>query len=301
VNYIFLSAAVMHGLGRRSRFVSFNRRRRALELLFISQVFWYWSITLVKLSVALILLRVKHAHRRWRVFLYATMTLLIIAAVVQTLFLFLQCRPFSVFWDPRVFRKGPVKCFKRSIINGNIVAFSTVQVAVDLMFSFIPITFIRKLNRPRREKVFMCVLMALGLFASCAAIIRTLTLQEFYRSQDMFRTNVTVALWAVVEQQFALIAATIPTLKAFVEKALIRIGRFFYDENNEMVVRHRLVAFGLLGDDEGGDKGTLDTMQRKPSTLDSPAMGKAKDEFGEVMAETMNEKDVEDKLTRMGV
>lgn len=291
----------MHGLGRRSRFVSFTRRRRALELLFISQVFWYWSITLVKLSVALILLRVKRSQRRWRIFLYAIMGLLLIAAVVQTLFQFLQCRPFSVFWDPRIFRQGRVKCFKRSVINGNIVAFSTVQVAVDIMFSFIPITFIRKLNRPRREKIFMCALMALGLFASCAAIVRTMTLQEYYRSRDMFRIHVTVALWAVVEQQFALIAATIPTLKAFVEKALLRMGRYFYDEKNETVVRHRLVAFGLLGEDEGGEKGTLDTMQRKPSTLDNPSMGKARDKFEEEIGKIMNEKDVEDKLTRMGV
>jgi hypothetical protein len=228
------------------------------------------------------------------------MALLLVAAIVQTVFQFSQCRPFSVFWDPRVFRQGPVRCFKRSIINGNIVAFSAVQVAVDLLFSFIPITFIRKLNRPRREKVFMCVLMALGLFASCAAIIRTLTLQEFYRSRDLFRTNVTIALWAVVELQFALIAATIPTLKAFVEKALIRIGQFFYDERNETRVRHRLVAFGLLGDDEGGEKGTLDTMQWKPSTLDSPTMKKARDESAEIVG-PLDEKDMEDKLTRLGV
>lgn len=247
--------AVAHGLGRRSRFVSFSRRRTALELFFISQVFWYWSITLVKLSVACLLLRVKAANKRWRIFLISLMVLLIVAAVVQTLFQFLQCRPFKVYWDPRVFVQGPVKCFERSVINGNIVAFSTVQVATDLAFSFIPITFIRKLNLPRREKVFMCILMALGLFASCAAIIRTLMLQEFYRSQDLFRTNVTIALWAVMEQQFALIAATIPTLKAFVEKALIRIGRHFYDEKSENKVRNRLVAFGLLGEDECGERG----------------------------------------------
>ncbi|KAF2746091.1 hypothetical protein M011DRAFT_97786 [Sporormia fimetaria CBS 119925] len=247
ISYAILSFSVVHGLGRRMRFVRFSRRRSALRLLFIAQVFWYWAITLVKLSVACLLLRVKHSQRRWRIFLYIMMTIIIAAVVVQTCFQFLQCRPFSVFWDARVLREGPVRCFPAKVINGNIVAFAALQVFVDLVFSFIPITFIRKLNRPRREKIFMCVLMALGLFASGAAIVRTLTLPEFYKTDDLFRSNVKATVWAVVELQFALIAATIPTLKAVLEKALLRVGTFFYKEENEKTARSKLVAIGLLG------------------------------------------------------
>lgn len=182
------------------------------------------------------------------------MGLTVAACIVQTCFQFLQCRPFSVYWDPSVFRTSEVKCFKRSVINANIVTFSAIQVVLDLVFSFIPITFIRKLNRPRREKIFMCILMALGLTASCAAIVRTMFLQGFYTSPDLFRTNVSIALWAVLEQQFALIAANIPTLKAFMEATLVRIGLFFYDEGSEEQVRGRLVQFGLLGEDEKLEK-----------------------------------------------
>jgi hypothetical protein len=302
INYTFLSASVVYGLGRRSRFVSFTRRRTALELLFISQAFWYWSITFTKLSIAFLLLRVK-ATFRWRIFLYTTMALLILAAIAQTFFQFLQCRPFSVFWDPRVFRQGPVVCFKRSIINGNIVAFSALQVAVDLGFSFIPITFIRKLNRPRREKIFMCVLMALGLLASCAAIVRTLTLREYYTSRDLFRTNVTIALWAVVEQQFAIVAATMPTLKAFLEKAVVRIGLFFYDQGSEAVVRQRLVAFGLLGEEDKEEEGagTGGSKAESSGVSEEEFKRKLRDELGETETHTENDKEVEEMLVRLPV
>ncbi|KAF2021145.1 hypothetical protein BU24DRAFT_404190 [Aaosphaeria arxii CBS 175.79] len=292
-NYIITSAAVISGLGRRQRFVSFARRRTAMELIFIGQVVWYWSILLVKISVACLLLRVKRSSRPWRIGLYSLITLLVGATIVQTCFQFLQCRPFQVYWDPRENRKGRVECFDRSIINGNIVAFSSLQVATDLLYSFIPITFIRKLHLPRREKVFMCVLMGLGLFASCAAIIRTMTLQEFYNSRDLFRTNVSITLWATVEQQFATIAATLPTLKAFFERALVRIGSFFYDEGSETQVRGRLVQFGLLGEDDVVER----PMARKPSTLDSPGTGardrKVRDEFGDTMSDSRSEKDIE--------
>ncbi|KAF2685096.1 hypothetical protein K458DRAFT_300834 [Lentithecium fluviatile CBS 122367] len=300
VQHILLGVSVFNGLGRRSRFVPFPQRRASLRLLFISQVFWYWSITFVKLSVALLLLRIKHT-KRWRIFLYLIMALSVIAVIIQTCFQFLQCRPFSVYWDPRVFRMGEVRCFRRSVINGNIVAFSSVQVALDLIFSFIPITFIRKLNRPRREKIFMCVLMGLGLFASCAAIIRTTTLQGFYTSGDIFRTNVTIALWAIVELQFALIAATMPTLKSFMEKTLVRIGLFFYDEGTEEQVRGKLVQFGLLGEGEmlekdegavvgrGASKGSLGEGAGTPTAKSLGAGRKVKDEFGDTVVDSEKE------------
>ncbi|ORY19260.1 hypothetical protein BCR34DRAFT_461099, partial [Clohesyomyces aquaticus] len=245
-NYVLLAVAVLNGLGRRAIFVSFRKRRIALELIFITQIVWYWAVTFVKLSVACFLLRIKYHSRPWRICLYALMIFLILAACVQTIFTFTQCRPFSIFWDPQVLFEGPVQCFSRAAIDANIVFFSSVQVGVDLLFSFIPISFIWKLNRPRRERVFLSVMMALGLFASAAAIMRTLQLQGFYTNSDLFRVSVTIALWATVEVQFALIGATIPTLKAFMENALVRLGLFFYDANSETQVRGLLVKLGLL-------------------------------------------------------
>ena len=197
-----------------------------------------------------------------------------------------------------------MRCFNPRIINGNIVAFSSVQVALDLIFSFIPITFIRKLNRPRREKVIMCVLMALGIFASFAAIVRTMTLQNFYTTTDIFRTGVTTTLWAVIEQQVALIAATIPTLKSFMEQTLVKVGLFFYDEGTETQVRDKLVHLGFLGEDDVLKK--AESSNDKPgasfATIGSPRednkrRGKEFDDLGS-MLETINDKDVEDMLSQ---
>ena len=184
------------------------------------------------------------------------------------------------------------------------MAFSSIQVALDLIFSFIPITFIRKLNRPRREKVFMCVLMALGIFASLAAILRTMTLQTFYTSTDLFRSSVTTTLLAVIEQQVAIIAATIPTLKNFMEQTLVKIGLFFYDEGTETQVRNRLVHLGFLEDDDILKKAESlnDRSGSSFATIGSPKedkkrRGKEFDDLGS-MLETINDKDVEDMLVQ---
>lgn len=296
VNYIILAAAVIHGLGRHARFVRFSRRKSALELLFISQVVWYWSITLVKLSVAILLLRLKRS-RNWRFLMYGIMTLLLLVAIMATCFQFLQCRPFSIFWDPGVLRRGRLQCFSRKAIDGNIVVFSSVQVSVDLIFSFIPITFIAKLNRPRREKVFMCVLMGLGLFASVAAIVRTLYIRNINRTTDFFRMNVSVALWAVIEQQFALIAATIPTLKAFLEKSLLKLGLFFYDEKSETEVRSVLVQYGFLDESAKTEKVTVVEVKspRTPKEDERDTWSDDEDE-DDKHDKTGNEKDIEKEL-----
>jgi hypothetical protein len=148
----------------------------------------------------------------------------------------------------------------------------------------------------------MCVLMALGVFASFAAIVRTMTLQNFYTSTDLFRTNVTVALWAVIEQQVALIAATIPTLKRFMEQTLVKVGLYFYDEGTETQVRNRLVNLGLLGEDDVLKK--AERLDDKPGTssgtIGSPRESKKRkgnelDDMGS-MLDTINDKDLEEIL-----
>ncbi|KAF2267268.1 hypothetical protein CC78DRAFT_531043 [Lojkania enalia] len=297
VNYILTALSVVNGLGRHVRFVSFSHRRESLRFIFINQVVWYWSITLVKLSVAYLLLRVKRESKRWRYFLISIMIFLVLVAGVSTIFQFTQCRPFQVFWDPGVFRQGPVKCFAQGVINGNIVGFSVVSVATDLIFSLIPITFIRKLNRPRRERIFMCILMGLGLFASAAAIMRTVQLQYFYTSPDLLRMSVTVVLWAQVEQQFAIIAATMPTLKAFLEKTLVKIGHFFYDQGTETQVMAKLVKFGLLDKEQ-----TKVSKEEEQSEIKSPVRNRKKlrDEFGDTIPDARNDKEVEEILVKGG-
>jgi hypothetical protein len=136
--------------------------------------------------------------------------------------------------------------------------------------------------------------MALGLFASMGAILRTVQLREFYSSKDTFRMNVTISLWATVEQQVGLIAATIPTLKAFFEKTLVRIGLFFYEKESETQVRVRLVSMGFLdaGEEDERVKGSDGEVIGVSSMSARTTMTMAVDE-------ERTEKDVEKELMKL--
>lgn len=182
-----------------------------------------------------------------------------------------------------------VKCIPLRVINTNIIANSTIHVATDLVFSFVPITFIRKLNRPRSEKIFLSILMGLGLFASTFAILRTSLLGKFNKEQDFFRMNVMPTLWASLELEFALVAATIPTLRNFLHRVLVRLGTYFYEEESETEIRSKLAELGFLSSGEATNSDVTGRKMSKPdidvARFQSPKLGKKMDEFGDTVVE----------------
>lgn len=175
------------------------------------------------------------------------------------------------------------------VINGTIIAHNAVHVSTDLVLSFVPITFIRKLNRPRREKIFLAMLMSMGLFASLFAILRTVTLRNFTKD-DFFRGQVMPTLWGTLELEVALIAATVPTLRNFVQRALMRLGSYFYEEQSETMVRGRLVELGFLVEGEVEEIYTEGKEWEKGGG--APREGrKRRDEFGDTVDSVMEEKE----------
>ena len=135
-------------------------------------------------------------------------------------------------------------CWDRIFIEGNIIAFSTVQVSTDVVFSCFPLTFIVRLNQSLRERVVLSILMGLGLFASATAILRTAIGVSV--SKDQFKTGAEISLLALVDLHVGIIAATLPTPKSFFEGLLVRIVNWPKDRKSEEEVRTIMYKMGLL-------------------------------------------------------
>lgn len=196
---------------------------------------------MAKTSIACLLLSLKH-ERRWRIFLYSTLALLFAALILITLTQFLACDPLAAYWDPALRRTA--SCWNFRAIEGNVIAFSCAQVLTDIVFSFIPLTFIRHLHRPRRDKIVLTILMGLGILASGTAIARTII--GTVVPKDRFRNDSYISLLAMVDLHVGIMAATLPTLKVFLESLLVRVVEFYKDEKSEEEVRKVLVELGLL-------------------------------------------------------
>ena len=88
---------------------------RAGKLLFISELLTNLAICVVKISVALFLLRIGGLRRWLKVSLYATVVLLVSSTTVFVVILFVQCRPIAGNWNPVI--KRTAKCLSTSALT----------------------------------------------------------------------------------------------------------------------------------------------------------------------------------------
>jgi hypothetical protein len=75
---------------------------------------------------------------------------------------------------------------------------------------------------PRREKIVICILMGLGILASCAAIPKFLAVRRLGHSGDATWEVGQVDMWSLVEISLGILATSNIALKGLLEKLLRR-------------------------------------------------------------------------------
>lgn len=90
------------GFGRHIYYIDAAHLMRFKKLNFVSGLLTNLIICLVKLSVALFLLRIGGLRRSLRYSLFATIALLVSSTVATIVIIFVQCRPIAGIWDPTV-------------------------------------------------------------------------------------------------------------------------------------------------------------------------------------------------------
>jgi len=145
-----------------------------------------------------------------------------IEPIGNVFFDFLQCKPLAAAWNPTI--PGAV-CLPPSaaIIASNTG--SAVCISTDFLLSLAPIAFLRKLNRPLREKILICGLMGVGLLATISSILKTITIQSWGDpTVDIFAVSAALNTYTVLEQEIAILAACIPAQKPLLQKILAKFG-----------------------------------------------------------------------------
>ena len=188
----------------------------------ISQPLWAWSMALIEISVAIMLLRLEPV-KNMRMFLYFMIGLQIATAIYNTTIQAIQCFPFEAAWDLLKLNKDAV-CLSRQTIGMHQIIISSINIATDVAFALLPISFLRKVQRPLREKIIIGVLMGLGCFAAIASIMKAVAAANFGKTDDPNAEGITMGAWTLVEEQVAFIAACVPCLRSLFQTIMVKIG-----------------------------------------------------------------------------
>jgi len=186
---------------------------------------WGLSMTCIKVSIALTLLRIQGKERGWRIFLYTIMAVQTIYGIGNTLFnLVIACRPLEAAWNPYL---PGAQCVSVEVMRGVSNLGSAINITTDVLLSLAPATFLRKLNRPLRERVFVCVLMGMGLFASVFSIVKTVIVKDWgdpTAAVDFWAMGVSISTFTVLEQLLGVLAACVPAMKGMLQRCLGAMG-----------------------------------------------------------------------------
>ncbi|KAF2219703.1 hypothetical protein BDZ85DRAFT_183704, partial [Elsinoe ampelina] len=122
------------------------------------------------------------------------------------------CTPIPYFWN-RGIPGG--KC-----INTTAFWFANagMNILTDILVFVLPMPALKKLQLPKKQKVGLMLVFALGGFVCLTSILRLHSLYNVTKSTDLTWDNGPIAYWSSVEVNVGIICACLPTLKAFAMK-----------------------------------------------------------------------------------
>lgn len=133
-----------------------------------------------------------------------------------------MCRPISAFWDQVNFTKI-AHGYKYTCINEgmDVVAHGTISTLQDLVVASLPMLLCWNLQMPRRQKIALYVIFALGYTSVVVGAMRTYQgYRLFFTTYDVTWVASDIWLWSLLELHIGSMCANAPALRIFFDKVL---------------------------------------------------------------------------------
>ncbi|PGH36615.1 hypothetical protein GX50_00474 [[Emmonsia] crescens] len=211
VNTICVTICIHYGTGRHVYYLNDYQKVQANKFNWISQGFHVMSTNWGKVSVGLFLLRIVDRAKRKRYIFFGSMALLTVVNSVCVYTIYGQCTPTTALWNGT----GPGKkgsCWHPNIQRDYAFFQGSFSAASDLILALYPVFIIWQLQMARNLKIGLTCVLALGIVATAAAIVKTIFLAELVARADYTFETINLTTWISTEQYLIIIAACIPTL-----------------------------------------------------------------------------------------
>ncbi|KAK2800272.1 hypothetical protein FQN51_006180 [Onygenales sp. PD_10] len=173
---------------------------------FVAQILYKVSIGLTKISILLLYRRI--FMRQWFLATCSILTGIIIAFTTATVFASIfQCTPIEY-------------AFKKKLPGGgtciSLAAFwyanATFNILSDLVLIALPAPVISTLQLPRKSKIALCGIFAVGIFVCITSVLRITTLDIATSYFDIPWNSIGSSMWTVIESNLGIICACLPAL-----------------------------------------------------------------------------------------
>ncbi|KAF1841240.1 uncharacterized protein K460DRAFT_421046 [Cucurbitaria berberidis CBS 394.84] len=193
--------AVTRGKGKRGKYLSKGEREYINMYSWYAQHVLFAAMALVKISVCLLVTRIKNSKQmKWLT--GVVITVLCTSALECSIVLLAQCRPISAHWRP-----AAGKCWPAKVRIYSIYVQAGLSITTDLICSALPIVIMWNVQLPFRKKVSIWVLMAMGLICTACSAVRAKSLDA--KAKDLAYEYGIVAIWAITELCLGIIATNL--------------------------------------------------------------------------------------------
>ncbi|KXJ89532.1 hypothetical protein Micbo1qcDRAFT_213023 [Microdochium bolleyi] len=205
-------SGVHYGTGQHFADLSKEAIPKAMQMWWTCEPLYVLANMAIKASIALFLLRIciTKTHR------IVIWTCLIVTEVYSFFFFLLfilQCRPTSLFWLQYTPTPPAGSCLAPEVVAYSFYAYSAISCAVDWTFSILPIFLVWNLQMNTRVKISVVCILAAGVIASSATIVRFPYLYSLTDTADFLYSTSDVAIWSTVETGIGITAACVATLR----------------------------------------------------------------------------------------
>ncbi|BCS21922.1 CFEM domain-containing protein [Aspergillus puulaauensis] len=212
------------GLGHDIWFLPFDHITQILHLFFSVEILYMQSVTLTKISMLLLFLRLfpDQAFRLATKLVLAFTTAWGIAMLITKA---LSCRPLSYFWT-RWDGEHEGVCIDHEQL---IWAHASINILLDLVIISLPMPTLLSMNLSWRKKLAICVMFAVGIVVSVVSVFRLVSSIKLDITNNPTKSLVNIGIWSLVEVYLALICACMPGIRAFFNYTYTR----FYGKSSQ--------------------------------------------------------------------
>ncbi|KAK4545936.1 hypothetical protein LTR36_002500 [Oleoguttula mirabilis] len=206
---IIQCVSVQYGNGRHRQFLSKADYTHVNFLTWLTQLFLFPLLCLLKLSVCLLVLRIKNT-KPLRYFLWTVMAGLVVTTLLPDIVLLAECTPVSAYW-----KSQREKCWDPRVRIYSIYLQTAMSVLTDIICTLLPIAVVWDLTLSLRDKVAVCGLMSLGVISTTFALVRASSLGLM--TSDLSWTYCWAAIWGDIEFGTGILGANLALSRTYLD------------------------------------------------------------------------------------